>query len=285
MIEIPKIPKLPEKEELQFKEKEFLLSLYEQYKSSSKVFFYLFVLILILAVPLGFLMERALARLFIAAYKPSLVNEHPYNPQDIQIVKKAQILQVVEGVYSVYVELLNPNAELSAHTIGYELIIKDSQNQILKTITDESYLLAGSSRFLLFPTISLTGEPKSVELALTKVKWTRRVPPNDIALEILQKDTGVTLEGQFFVEGILHNPHGYGFDSVKVGAAVFDQKNQNIKAINSTVLNDLKFYENRYFRMIWPISFSNIGQVQIIPEVNPFDPRLIYEEGEEIPAR
>lgn len=281
-----KIPKLPEKEELEFKEKEFLLSVYEMFQSSSRIWFYLLVVILILAFPMKLILESELAKYFISFYKPPVVNLYPYTPQEIEI-RKTQILPVSAGVVSLYAQIYNPNLDVSARSFNYQFILEDRNQEALKTIGGSSYLFAGESKFLLIPTLNFSGEiPVSVDLILKDIKWTRWSPKLQVNTEILQKNSGLTLEKKFFVEGLLRNSQGFTIKKVEVVTVLLDITNQDILGVNSTVLTDLKPLESRYFRMVWPYGRPvSLGDIQILSYLNPFDPGLILEFPEIVPGR
>lgn len=285
MFKIPKLPKvkLPQGEDLQYKEKEFLLSVYEQFQRSSKRLFYIFGGVIILAFPVAFLSQLYLAGYLIKSYHPPLVNPHPYTPEEIQVLD-VQVLPVVTGVYSAYAQIVNPNPDISVRRFRYEFRFKDSRGMKIKTIAGEDYLPAGMSKFLILPTVKVS-DVVAAELAIREVGWTKQVPESLVAFEVLQKKSGQTPEGNFFVEGIAKNTSSFGLKNVAVPVVVFDSSNQNVLAVNSTVLSDLKPFENRYFRVLWPVIFTNIGEVRITPGFNPLDPGLILEQSEKVPSR
>ncbi|MBI4050580.1 MAG: hypothetical protein HY396_01240 [Candidatus Doudnabacteria bacterium] len=277
-------PKLPEKEELEFKEKEFFQTLYENFANTSKVWFWLLLIILIAAIPLKLVLEDGLAKYFIQNLQSSPVNTAPYRPQDLKIVK-VQILPVVSGVYSVYAQIVNPNPDISVRRFNYQFVVSDKSGDVIKETGGQSYILAGESKFLLVASLTLAIPPAGATLKLTDINWTKARPQLEIKLEAVQQNSGKTPEGKFFVDGIIRNLQGFGFKKVEVGVLLFDSRNQNIVAVNSTTLSDLRQFESRYFRLVWPAVPSSRGQIQIIPSVNPLNPGIILEEPEKIPAR
>lgn len=282
-----KLPNLPPQEEIQYKEKEFFLSLYEQFQQSSKIWFVFLAAAVVAAIPLKSFIAGKFAASLISSYRPVEVNENPYHPEDLRVLK-AKAIPAGQNLYSAYAQILNPNPEVSAREFQYRLMIKNSGGQIIKTIPAVNFILAGESKFLLFPTITLNEKPDQVEIEFQKIRWTGSKPAFDTRLEILQKNTGVTAENQFFVEGLLRNLESFGIKQVELGAIVFDKSNQNILAVNISLLTDITPLENRYFRLIWPsrhINTSTVGQVTVIPQVNPLNPGLILENGEKLPAR
>lgn len=282
------IPNLPPKEELEYKEKEFLLSLQEQLQSSKKIWFIVLLAVLLLILPGKFLLEKKFTQSLLEAARPIAINEQPYIPQELQVVA-TQMLPVVPGTFSAYAQVLNPNAEISAREIAYVFEFKDAAGQIIQTERGQDYLLAGESKFLLEAQVEVQS-PHQVSFRVESVKWTNRKPEFEIRFEVLQKNAGVTPEGNFFVEGLVKNLQGFGVRLVEVPVVVFDRANEKPLAVNFTVLSDLKAQESRYFRVIWPtknidISTFRIGQIQITPSVNLLSPGLILEEGDGFPER
>lgn len=279
------IPNLPPKEELEYKEKDFLLSLYEQWQSSSKVWFYLLFVSLVIAFPLKFILQKKITQALIAAYRPPAVITRPYPVQDLKVLK-AQVLPVTTNTYSVVAQLLNPNAEVSAKDFSYEFWLLDQKGEVLKKILGKSFVLAAESKFLLVPTVVLSQVPQQVKLLFKDLRWTKQKAEIEVQLGILQKNFGTTLEGKFFVEGLVKNFQDFVIKKTEVEVVVFDSQNQNILAVNSTFLTDLKPLESRYFRTLWPKTFSSIGEIVVLAQVNPLHAGFSLEKPKNpLPSR
>lgn len=286
MIKIPSI-KLPDKEEFEFKEKAFLLSVYEQWQNSSKAWFYALGAVILLSFPLAWILGNALASGFIRAYSPPAVFENPFTPQVIKILK-VEALPVTKDIFSAYAQVFNPNTDYTAHKFKYRFRLLDSGGQLLSEVQGMSFIGAGESKFLLAPLVRVTdGGPLDAELVLEQVRWTKRVPQFDVDLEVLQKRSGVTTEGNFFVEGQLKSLQGFSVKKAELAVVVFDKTNQNVLAVNSSVIDDLKPLESRYFRLVWPsgVQYPAIGQIQVLPYIDLLSPGLILEEGAAVPSR
>lgn len=278
------IPKLPPSDELEYKEKQFLLSIYEQLHIASKVPFYVLAALIILAYPISFVLQGQLAKYFINRYHPPLVNTDPYHPKPFSVLH-AVILPVGAKTYSVYAQIVNPNPEVSARDFQYEFVLRDKKNQVLKKIQHQNFLLAGDSKFIFVPEISLESIPENVAVSFSKIRWTRATPALEIKFEVLQKGSGQDLDGNFFVDGVVRNTLQFGFRKVTVPIMIFDRANTDLVAVNSTELDDLDPLESRYFRVIWPKTFVNFGQIQILPEVNPLQPGFALSKPDKLPAR
>ncbi len=280
------IPNFPEKEELLYKEKSFLLSVYEQFQSGMgpKIWLLVLLAVLLLAIPGRRWLERSFLNSFLASLQPPVVNLNPYHPRDIKIFQ-VKLLEVVPQEYSLAAQLVNPNAEISARSITYKFILKDRSAAIVKEVPGETYLLANESEGVSKQQVTLAAEPADRELEREAVRWTKQVPAFAVSLETLQKGSGVTAEGKFFVEGLIRNSQSLRIKEVEVTILVFDSSNTELLAVNSTVLDDLKALESRYFRVIWPKVFAKFGEIQVIPAVDSLNPGLVLEEPLTIPAR
>lgn len=268
------IPGLPPKEELEFKEKEFAITLYEQFRSSAKVWFYLLAGMLVLYVPLKNLLVEKISDFLVARSVPVSVNLVPYSPQPLR-AEKARILSVAPGVYSVVASVQNPNGDISVHRLSYQFAIRDKSGQIIRRFPDETFLLPGENKFLVLPRLQMPEAPQSAELIIGKIRWTIRLPPAQAHLEVQQKNFGLAPEGNFFVEGLVKNLQGFAIGQVEVLILVFDRA-RKVTAVNETLLTQLLPFENRYFRVTWPkntagLGASEIGEVRVLPALNPFE--------------
>ena len=284
MPEIPKIPDLPEKDELQFKSQELMLSLKEQYQATSKRWFYALLAFLVMSVPIGIGLKVLIQRQLINSYEPPVVNENLYNPEDLQVFG-ADILPVVNGVYSAYAQVLNPNRELAAWDVEYRFTFSDSSGNVFHSKQGKGYLKAGESKFLLIPRVDLDTQPASVSFQIDSVRFTGRASDLEVEFDILQQNSGVNLENNFFVEAEIRNRQDFRVKKVDVQVLVFDPSNESLRAVNVTSFTDLKSFESRYFRVLWPDPILNIGQIQITASVNPLDPGVLLEAQEGVPDR
>lgn len=276
---------LPPQEELKYKEKEFFQSLYEQVQSSSRLWFWLLLLVLLLAWPLSYFLVGQMTTALISKNPHLLLHEHPYVAEDLKVVR-TEILPVARGIFSLVAQIVNPNATIAARRIAYHFVVRDPSGRELARQAGESYLLAGQSKFIIAPRLEIaSGSPDQVLFQTDAVNWTILTPRTDLSLAILQQNAGLTPEGNFFVEGLIKNESGFGIRAVDVQALVFDRLSERLLAVNATRRDDLQPQESRYFRMLWPGKIENYGQIQISALVNLLDPGLVLENAEKIPVR
>lgn len=266
---------LPQEPDLNFRFKQFLITLSEQLQNTSKVWYFILVLLIVVSVPAGFLIRSYAAKKFISGYVPPQVVNPVAGAKSIDVLKTEVLETGKEGVYSAYAQVRNPNAEFSAREFTYRF---DGQTE------RQSYLLAGESRFLILPSFPAAARPASIGLVIDKVRWTANTG-TEVKFEVLQKQSGVTAEGNFFVEGLVKNLQAWRLRKVAVDILVFDRQNQKIIAVNATEMTDLEAYESRYFRLLWPDTVPGYGQISVIPAVNPLEPGGALDVEKEIPVR
>ena len=288
MINIPKIPKLPSRQELEFKEKTLLIEILDQFRTTHKLWYLLLVGAVIAAYPVSSYLTARLRAVFIARQPLLSVVENPQRPTDL-VVASADFLRVSPGVFSAYANIANPNSDWSVWSFDYKFVFRSASGGPLHTIRGQSFLLPGSSRFVIEPAVPLSETPASVEIQVTSPRWTNRANEFLPEFAVLQKRWGDTAD-KFFVEGVVKNPYSFLVKKVAVEVIIFDETNKQVLAVSRTVVDDLKSFEERYFRMLWPVSQSQLlpktfGQIQVSAAVNPLEPGFGLEEGEPVPAR
>jgi len=270
-----KIPKLSSPEDLKFKERALLFEIYEELKHTSKTWFYIFLGVLVLCIPLYSILQKKFAETLINAYVPPALNRDVLQAKPLE-VGKTTALRVGSGLYSAVAQVVNPNAHLVVRSFTYEFSFKGAGGEILKTVAGESFMGQGGSRFVLQPAVTLSAAPQSVSISITNTRFTTVIPELLPKFEILQQKSGNSEEGKFFVEAVVKNPYSFSVRKINVQVLVFDQANRNILAVNQSVLSDLLPLESRYFQVMWPVAQSALftaktGQIQVIAEVNPAD--------------
>lgn len=272
-----KIPKLPDKEEFAFREKSFLYETYEDLKTTPKGWFIVLLVVLVLGVPLYVLLLGRFTDRLISDYQPPVV-EGGIMAKPLA-AGQAMVLPVTSGVYSALAQVSNPNADLLVRDFAYEFVFKNRAGEVIKTAAGESFLAQGASRFVILPSVTLSETPVRADLALGKARFSQSIPDFVPEFDILQQNSGDTDQGNFFVEGLVKNSYSYSVKKLNVQVLVFDTANRRVLAVNGTALTDVKPYESRYFRVIWPVPESSlfdqgIGQISITADVNPLDPGL-----------
>ena len=288
MINIPKIPKLPSREELEFKEKTLLIEILDQFRSTHKLWYAILLAMVIAAYPISVYVTRRWSVVLTSRQPRLSVVENPERPTDL-VVAKVDFLRVSPGVFSAYAHIANPNSDWSVWSFDYEFVFRSAAGGVLHRSRGQSFLLPGSSRFVTEPAVTLSETPANVEFQVSHPRWTNRVVEFQPEFAVLQKRWGDTANN-FFVEAIVRNPYSFLVKKVNVEVTIFDETSTQVVAVNRTVIDDLKPFEERYIRMLWPVPQSRLwpatlGQIQVSANVNPLEPGFGIEENGALPAR
>ena len=255
MVDIPKLPKLTRAEELSYKEKTLLIEIVDQFRNTHRYWYIALLAVLVFSLPLTRLIAGTVAERLIARHEILPILAESDKPADM-VVEDAVSLAAGPGVFSAYAHIANPNANWSAWSFDYEFVFRNNGG---------------------------------VEFTAENVRWTRKEPDLAPEFPILAKRWG-NADGNFFVEGVVKNPYSFRVTRIDLEAIIFDAANTKAVAVNSTVADDLDPFEERYFRMLWPVSQDALlpgtfGQVQVRAEVNPLEPGFVIPQDETIPAR
>lgn len=285
MVDLPKnLGNLPGREDFEYKQKEFMLGLYENFQATDRRWFYGLVISLVLAIPIAFGLSILFTNWFINSYQPPAVTAELYDPDDLT-VRQQGLIAVDDERYSAYFQLVNPNPDLSAWDIRYRLVFFDDNGEKIEEVLRAGYILAGQSKFFVEPLIKSVIKPNSFSVEFDSIRWTNRQPEFDIDLTVSGQGSGLTEEGNFFAEATIKNQQSYRVRTVVVNVLVFDQNLQSLSAVNRTEFTDLEALEARYFRVLWPTQPESIGRIEVVPEINPLDPELILDTEATIPVR
>lgn len=280
--------KLPS-DDIDYKRKEFMLSLYEEFANSSKLWFVVLGLIIILAIPGNIILKVKFTEYLITKQVPVQVTNTLQAAKDL-IVSEKTLLPVQDESYSVVFKLFNPNSQISAQHIEYEISLLNAKNELIKIVPGNTYLSNSQSKFVLINLTNLATAPAGFDVNFKKIKWTNREPKFKVELSAIGQNSGSTAEGLFFVEGLIKNPEAYQIRTVDLPVLVFDKAGNQILAAGLTSLSDLNPFENRYFRIVWPVSEKKLfpkgyGYTEISPQVNFLNPSLVIPDSAKLPSR
>ncbi len=264
---------LPDKEQLQFKEKAFLMDVHEQFSHTSKIWYYVLAAIIILSIPGVLILKGQLASHYIRNLPILDINPNAIHPQDLKTAGMDFFPVGSTGFYSVYARVFNPNADVSARAFYYEFVFKNQSGSVLKKISGDDFLLRGASKFIVVPAVELSEKPTAVDFSMSDPRWTRAVADFKPQFDILQKQWGDS-DGKFFVSALVKNQNSFSVKKVSVPVVVFAEDNKTVLAVNQTVLDDVQPFESRYFLVSWPSDKQGlfpaaIGQIEVGTEINP----------------
>lgn len=209
-------------------------------------------------------------------YQDDLV---PPPPVRESIVVESVDAIVHEGTVDIVARLRNPNPRAGVPNYTVTFVLLDSEGKEIETITEETYLLPGSLKYLAVLDITISGD-------LDRVRVDQ--PTDPVFVESKQSAPafnsfirGRTIKnvGSRRVEvqkGVITNIGNLGFRRVDVSGVAFDAQD-NVVGVGKTFIGELQAGEQREFTMQWPKPFADTTKVIVLPDTN------IYKKNNILP--
>ena len=192
---------------------------------------------------------------------------------DIRVISSGFLESGIHNQYDIYGEIENPNSDLGSSKFEYSFFLKDSDGTVIANKTGSGFILPGEKKYLVENNIEALAVPKTAELEIKNTEWIRFEGYEKPQLKIVNKNYRMIDSGVGFSEatGILRNEPPFEFTVIKLQMILKDEE-QNIIALNSTVINSVRSNESREFRAFWPNRFSGeVANLEFQADVNIFD--------------
>lgn len=247
----------------------------------------IFMLSLLISIlPLYLLARIGIEQYELYKLKPTAVTAQrafadAYPPE----VGSLKIIRNPNGLYSAYVEIANPNLELSASLIDYTAKFKDINGTVVQTTKGNFHLLPDERKFLVIPRVESAAPIASGDFGLGEVTWQKRVNLPMVNLRIsdpLMYEEVNPLT--FVVEGSIINQSPYTLQTVTIAFVLYD-KNDKIVAVSQREENTVAPYGRRAYKQVWPgLYAADIAKVRVIPYTNTTDAKnLILSQPNDKP--
>ena len=174
--------------------------------------------------------------------------------------------------YDVAAKIVNPNSSIGAESFKYIFSLKDESGSVLATGEGIDFILPSDTRYLAKLELKTNNNvvPKTAEIAISDVKWSKLSGIGKPQLGIYSKKFGVTSIGND-AEGILRNESGYDLKNINITIIVRDE-NGKVVGINTTQRDSVRAKEEQKFNVTWPYSLGgSVQKVETDPQVNIFD--------------
>lgn len=198
-------------------------------------------------------------------------------------VGKVQIIRNPNGLYSAFVEVVNPNLDLSAPELSYSWSFTGKEGEVIYATSGSTYLLPNEKKYLVVPRIESAIPITAGKISVDQVAWQKRLAIPDIELKVsepLLYDEANPLA--FFAEGSVINNSPYTVQSVRLVFLLYDNNNKVI-GISQRDENRIVAYGRRAYKQQWPGLYRNdVRRVQVIAYTNALDPaNLLIEQRTE----
>ena len=254
-------------EETELEAKEFV-------ESYSKFQRWLLIVLLVLAIPVYFGAKHLTAGLYYNNFEKSAVVAHQANLVTLAVqIVESKILPVSANNYSAYALIKNQNSTLITPRLDYAFTFIDSSGASVGTFSGNDFLLAGQTKYLIAPNVTLTGTPAQLKVEVSQPVWQNRIQTPDVPI-----DNGVPTYADsvdpagFAIDGALRNQSSFTLGAVVIKGIVH-AKDDSVIAVISRMENTVSPQQLRAYHLFWPRFLQNsTGRVEVDVETNPFDP-------------
>ncbi|MBI3231740.1 MAG: hypothetical protein HYZ51_01525 [Candidatus Doudnabacteria bacterium] len=262
-----------EKLELKIEEAEFRLS--RTLGSFSPWQKWIILFCLLAALP-GYFAAKTIGKQHYAKYYSQfLIQAHPsFSEAKNLIVERTDVAFLGDKEYSLALQIVNPNLDLAAKNISYEIkFLGKNGVEIAHSEKGSFYILPNQRKYLIVPRVYSESNVNSVNLILQNdIVWQKKLDlpqVNILASEPKGKDIyspfGYELEGGIF------NDSPYQIKEVKLTFLLYGAGGKIIGSSQRSEF-ELKPFERRDYKQIWAgISGRNVIKAETHAETNLLD--------------
>jgi len=162
--------------------------------------------------------------------------------------------------YSVAAKIRNPNTNFGAANLNYTFYLYDTNNVLMKVLSGKSFIWPGESKYIIEGGVNFLKAPISAKLEIENPAWweVKNFGGIDLTLGNINYGKGSAGSGKFFVVNFTaNNSTPFDLKNVYVSAIVLNKDGLPI-TVGSTVLENLKSKEHRFFSIPWFSEFSGL---------------------------
>jgi len=230
---------------------------------------------LLCAIPAYFIAKAIGNVYFEKQYRQYLTEAHPSfsNPQKL-LIDRIDIASLGENEYTVVAQLINPNLDLAAKAIPYELKFYDADGAVVApTQTGEFYILPNQRKYVVAPRIeSLTGIAKAVLALPSEITWQKKLELPKVELQTSQpKGQDQINPFGYALEGTVTNQSPYYIKEIKLTFLLYGIGGKVIGGSQRSEFS-IKPFETRGYKQMWAgISGRNVLKAESHAETNLLD--------------
>ena len=175
-----------------------------------------------------------------------------------------------EGTVDVVARIRNPNPRAGVPDYTLNFVLLNAKGEELKVISEKTYLLPGSLKYVAVLDIELSGEFDRVRVdqpadpVFVDSKQPIPVFNSFIRGRTIKNISSRRVEVQ---KGIVSNIGNLGFRRVDVSGVAFDSQ-ERVIGVGKTFIGELRAGEQREFTLQWPKPFADTTKVIILPDTN-----------------
>jgi hypothetical protein len=208
------------------------------------------------------------------------------NPQELKI-EPALVLTYSDGGLGAVALVSNSNNELTAQNVSYSWVYYGQTGERITPLNSQAtkgsfYILPKSKKYIMVPKIQTSETITRAELLLDlPVKWQKRLEMPPVLLQVTPANTNQQNSPlAFSVESSVLNNSPYLVKEINLSFLIYGQNGQ-IVAVSQRTENDIKPFEKRAFKQLWPGLFVTPSKVEILADTNTLKPgNLVVLESE-----
>lgn len=234
------------------------------------------VLVLLFALVPGYLLARfGTEQMLRLQYARQALVAHPSFSAPVDpTVSAVTVIKNPSGNYSAYTIVTNPNLDLTAENISYQIAFQTATGQEVNRVSGTIYLLPNEKRYVVIPRIETTEQLSSGNLTLGEVQWQKKLSIPEVQLKVSEPITYEEVNPlTFFAEGAVVNNSPYDLGAVRLVFLLFDQDNKVI-GVSQRDEFQVPAFGRRAYKQQWPGLYkADVYKVQVIASTNAMDPQ------------
>ncbi len=165
---------------------------------------------------------------------------------------QAELFSLPDGRVSVLYLLNNQNPDYAVNDFIYEFRIRDASGQIIKTVSDRSFIYANEKKFIAAPAINMgSSTAATADFSATGTTWIKAesfvAPKLEIQSPLISESSSSVV-----ITGRLINQDTTTFPSVLLVAVLWDDFGNKV-GTTETALENLVPGETRNFTIVHPV--------------------------------
>lgn len=207
-------------------------------------------------------------------------------PQNIQVMSTNLVPVIGQPqTYHLVTELKNPNEKWMVSSLNFHFKVDETNLDV-----EATFLLPQEQRFIFHYTVKSIEEKPEAQFVIDSIGWQRVEFPaekpalnfeiTDIDTELIPilGDAGTYTSYSTRATANVKNNTVYNFWKVKFLVVLY--RGNTVVALNETTLNKFAALETKQLGISWENEHSSITKVRIVPEVNAYDPDMLYSASE-----
>ncbi|MEZ4180230.1 MAG: hypothetical protein R3B41_01765 [Candidatus Doudnabacteria bacterium] len=212
-------------------------------------------------------------QVYSATYKTqSLLAHDSFSEPSNVSVESVKVLASGENRYSAYAVISNPNLDLSAEKINYEFKLYNTNRELIKTVTGNTFITPNEKKWVVESRIDTLDAVASAEFSVGQIDWQKKLDLPKVDLRFNQPFLNDQLNPPtLFTQGSVVNNSPFSIAKVSLVIVLYGQNNEVVAVAKRDEFN-LVPYERRVYNLPWPDLNSNqITKVEVQGYTNTLD--------------